>query len=106
MTQFFGARWDAPRVDDATQVPTPVGELCLECGESIQEGDRGLITCLVSDEGAMMRPIHMECELRATMSHCARQCECFTTHPSARAEALATLRVFNEWRATRGLGPL
>ena len=33
MTQFFGRRADAPRWDDATEILTPVGELCLHCEE-------------------------------------------------------------------------
>lgn len=111
-TLFFGPRWDAPRVDHATQVDTPVGEVCLHCEEPIEAGDRGLLTPAllpnVTDGGFgwVVRTIHLECDLRAVLSHTMRQCRCFAQHPTLRAEARATLAALNEQRREQGMGPL
>lgn len=124
MSLFFGERWDAPMVDDATQVPTPVGQLCLDCQEPILDGERGVVTPVItlpdsdligrypSQEvpgagyGVVIAPQHLECHLRSSMSHIYGQCHCFVAHPSVRAEALATLDAINAQRAGQGLGPL
>ncbi|MGB6163616.1 MAG: hypothetical protein WCF33_20690 [Pseudonocardiaceae bacterium] len=73
-TRFFGPRWDAPRVDNATHVPTPVGERCLHCEEPIEAVDRGLLMTVVGTDDAgnwttESRPAHLECDLRSTLSH-------------------------------------
>lgn len=113
MTRFFGERWDAPRVDDAAQVATPVGERCLHCDEPIEPGDRGLLTPSflgkAGDDGYewVMRAVHLECELSSTLSHAMGQCRtCHVDHPTIRPEARATLGAVNEQRQARGLGPL
>lgn len=109
-TLFFGQRWDAPRVDHATQVDTPIGQRCLECEEPIKAGDRGLLMGIVDlVDGypvASLQPCHLECELRSTMSHFMRQCHCFVQHATVRDEARATLAALNEHRCEQGLGPL
>lgn len=111
-TRFFGDRWDSPRVDNATQVRTPDGELCLHCQEPIELGDRGFMMPLVlgpSDErdwNVVERPAHMECDLRSTLSHIFRQCHCFVQHPDLRTEARATLAAINAERARHGMGPM
>lgn len=107
--QFFGDRWDAPRVDHAVQVPTPVGELCLYCAEPIEDGDRGLLTPAYLQQesgfGWSVEPLHLECDLRS-VSHLYRQCRCYVQHPTLRSEGLATLMVINETRREQGMGPL
>lgn len=83
MTIFFGARWDAPIIDLATQIVTPVGERCLFCSELIEPGDRGVLRLCagvvdgktVTDTG----PAHMECDLRSMMGnvdHLEGRCIC------------------------------
>jgi hypothetical protein len=47
-TLFFGPRWDAPRVDHATQVDTPAGQWCVDCKEPIEPGDRGLMMGVIT----------------------------------------------------------
>jgi hypothetical protein len=81
VTAFFGARWDAPVVDDAEQVPTPVGERCYDCGEAVADGDRGFIRVCVSldDDGRPVgsaRPVHAECDLRGVLGHRYGLCHC------------------------------
>lgn len=99
--RFFGERWDAPRVEESIQVPTPVGELCLHCEEPIEEGDRGVLMPYI-DAGmnTHVRAVHMECDLRAVLggiAHLERRCTCYggTDHDdnnmTRRESALATL---------------
>lgn len=111
MTSFFGERWDAPRVEDATQVNTPIGQRCLECGEPIEAGDRGLLTPTIQenpagDIGWVIRPVHMECDLHSSFGHVFGQCQCFVQHPTIRAGAIATLMAINDARTQQGMGPL
>lgn len=80
-THFFGERWDAPAVDDATQVPTPVGQPCLaECGDVIAEGDRGFLRGVVrmvdGELVGSVEPVHAECDLRSVMGHQVGVCPC------------------------------
>jgi hypothetical protein len=90
-TVFFGERWDAPAVDHAQQVATPVGQKCLDCTDPIEEGDRGLLigtvrTGLNGEHVGSIEPIHAECMLRETQGHLYGLCHC-TGHPSNRATA-------------------
>src|SRR5438445_7918989 len=75
MNQWFGEPW--PRgdhradvcSDDRFRIPTPVGKPCMNCGEEILDGDRG-----IAFPGAIMGPsihvdptplyMHLECQLR------------------------------------------
>lgn len=110
VTQFFGERWDAPRVDDAVQVNTPVGELCMHCDEPIKPDNRGLLMGaidLVDGETVYsIRPAHLECDLRGIFSHIYQPCHCFVPNRSLREEARATLTAINEQRAAQGFGPM
>lgn len=65
MTRFFGEPWDAPMVDDGNQVPTPVGEPCLHCGQAIVDGDQGFIMSVQSADGmaVVSQPAHWHCWL-------------------------------------------
>lgn len=110
--QFFGARWDAPMVDTAVDVPTTVGVPCLDCHEPIAAGDRGLLVPVMAGPGvewacrAVISPVHLECHLRSTMSHVYGQCGCFVLERSLREEALGVLGAVNVMRAEHGMGPL
>jgi hypothetical protein len=106
VTQFFGQRWDAPRVDGAAQVDTPAGEPCLHCDEPIADGDRGLLMPVRSTDRVEIRPVHLECDLRSTLSHWMRQCRCFVPDRGLRDEARATLEAVNAQRARHGFGPM
>lgn len=68
-------------VDDATRVPTPVGRPCLaECGDLIEEGDRGLMRAVGRMAGGQLvgsiEPIHAECELLGVVGHQVGVCSC------------------------------
>lgn len=120
MTAFFGERWDAPRVDDATQVPTPVGDPCLYCTEPIEADDRGVLMPYVDrvEDGVVVggvAPVHMECDLRmgiGTAEHLRGDCACSkpdVVHEDTktfRQEARETLAAVNVDRVLRGRGPL
>jgi hypothetical protein len=83
-TLFFGTRWDAPMLDNAEPVPTPIGWACLHCGEPVVDGDQGVMrACLTSlDDGTAAgrwRPAHRECDLRAmvgSVAHLEGRCSC------------------------------
>lgn len=88
---FFGERWDAPIVDYAQPTATPVGQLCLDCCEPIEEGDRGFLRVAVRmrDDGqpyGSTEPIHAECDVRGVVGHQAGICHC-TGYDSSRATA-------------------
>jgi len=88
---FFGERWDAPIVDDARQIPTPVGATCYHCGETVVDGDRGLMRAvgrLVNDElVASGEPIHAECDLIGVSGHTMGVCHCTGCDTGSRAAA-------------------
>jgi hypothetical protein len=72
---WFGEPWPSGVCDDpdARQLPTPVGEQCLYCSESIQEGENGpiFLNGLAS---------HKECSLRSVVgsaAHIEKRCSCF-----------------------------
>jgi hypothetical protein len=88
---YFGEYWNSGICETEEQVPTPVGTLCFECDEPIEEGQRGnfyfansqvhqsmderylvwVLTSLVNvpmgnQSGSIaMNPVHRECGLRA-----------------------------------------
>lgn len=75
MQVYFGRRWDAPAFDDAIEIPTPVGQLCLWCGEPIEAGDNG--STMGSPTG--VQPVHLECFLRSLLGdvpHLEGRCLC------------------------------
>lgn len=118
MTQFFGERWDAPRADNASPVPTPVGEPCLHCREPIEDGDRGLLMPYVTDivDGKPIggtEPVHMECDLRTlgNVYHYGGQCryigDCHQHETGTwRDQGRELLAYINQQRAQQGMGPM
>lgn len=85
---YFGARWDSPRLDQATQTSTPVGAVCLYCKEPIVVGDRGLWTPRIGAEGhATSEPAHAECELVHIHGHAFGVCPCRGWDTSSRTAA-------------------
>ena len=90
-TLFFGQRWDAPIVDDARPTPTPVGQLCYDCCEPVQDGDRGFLRAVVriGDDGqpfGSAEPVHAECDLRGVLGHQVGVCHC-TGYDASRVTA-------------------
>lgn len=105
MTTYFGTRWDAPLVDDATQVSTPVGQPCQMCTSPIADGDRGLLMGCVrlvdGEQVGSVEPVHTECLLLDTVGHSFGVCGC-TGAGRTRADGLRLLEVLNADRAARG----
>lgn len=109
-TLFFGARWDAPMVDTAVQVPTPVGQACYVCGDPIADGDRGLVRGRIRTDGdgkpaGSAMPVHAECDMLGVIGHLYGVCGC-SGHGSTRAAGLLLLERLNAERARQGRGPL
>jgi hypothetical protein len=73
---FFGQRHDAPRYDEADQVPTPAGWECLHCDEAIEEGDDGWLMGAVSMFQPTIRAVHRECDLLHVLGHAVGVCHC------------------------------
>lgn len=107
VTFFFGPRWDAPIMEGATEVPTPVGEPCTYCAESIADGDRGFARPVMSvgdDPGVRVSYVHAECELSGILGHDAGYCRC-TGHEDTRATArLVWKRFFGDEPAGAAAG--
>lgn len=89
--RWFGHSWLAPINDDTEHVPTPVGTVCTDCGESIERGDQGIFMVHVDlDEErkphSEYKPQHRECNLRHViggLNHQKGLCHCFGgTEPS------------------------
>jgi hypothetical protein len=96
VNRYFGDPWDAPFIEDAEQVPTPVGEECPTCEEPIAQGDQGMVTPYIY-EGADGAPAqrslaqHRDCMLLGVLGHLAGQCECFPGKGSLRERGRATI---------------
>jgi hypothetical protein len=90
---YFGAPWDVPALEGARQVPTPVGEKCLRCAETIEANDRGWIrTAVELDDGGKpvgrSAPIHTECDFIGVGGHLFGVCSCTGYDTSTRAAAV------------------
>ena len=71
---FFGQRWDAPIVDDADQVPPPVG---YACDHLIEPEDQGLIRPYFdANEKVTLKPVHRGCEMGMIVGHHFGLCSC------------------------------
>lgn len=64
---WFGETWHAPACEPEMEVPTPVGEKCLNCEEEIVDGDRGFTMSYFGTQGASVVPIHAECQMRSVL---------------------------------------
>ena len=62
---YFGDPWPSGVCDEGHQVPTPLGELCMLCGEPIQVFDRGSFVGLGTYID--LAPVHRECSLREVL---------------------------------------
>ena len=80
--KYFGDRadWDSNYFAESDRIPTPVGVLCNWCGESIVEGDAGIMMPLITEIGTLDIYRHKECYLRGvfgSVGHQQRQCSCY-----------------------------
>lgn len=76
---FFGEPWGARMLEDAEQVPAPLGELCGWCEEPIEADDRGVLRPFVEAERSGLRPLHRECDARSVIggiNHMRGDCTC------------------------------
>jgi hypothetical protein len=94
---YFGERWDAPLFDatEVRQMPAPVGQRCLYCGEDISDGDRGFMRPAMLAGGVELLPVHRECELRMVLGgldHVEGRCQHTGHCNDLRDEAGRTLR--------------
>jgi hypothetical protein len=91
---FFGRPWLAGQ-PDYQQQPTPVGDLCVECGEPIGDSDSGT-WCVVTDHGDNPQavPVHAECQPLSIIGHAFGICVCtdYAGLPTRRAAALELRR--------------
>lgn len=87
---FFGPRWDAPAIEHAIDVETPVGKTCHYCDEVIVRGDRGFIerylTTVNESSEVAVTQIHAECRLDEFCGHNVGLCR-HTGHPLSRDRA-------------------
>jgi hypothetical protein len=73
MTDYFGDPWN-PSIAAQEQGPTPIGDLCLYCHETIEDGDQGVWV----NDGA--DALHRECLVRmiaGSVGHQKGRCFCF-----------------------------
>lgn len=101
VAEYFGEPWDAPALDDATWVPTPVGEQCEICHEAIVSGDRGWIRGAVRTVSGLLAAstavLHAECEVLTIVGHSVGVCFC-TGYGHTRAAALEAWDRLNRLR--------
>lgn len=104
LSLYFGPQWDTLGFG-AVQVPLPVGHSCFYCDEPVVAGDRGLLIPVMTEDSADTEPVHLECELRATVGHHLEVCWCTGYGFDQRARDAISLAV-NAQRADQGYGPL
>jgi len=115
-TAWFGTHWGAPFNDTTPQVPVPVGETCLWCGELIAPEDSGVQMPHLSLQGPRYVYQHVECFLRSilgSVGHQLQLCSCFggddacePPEMSRRESARAACDLAqNRWRQRFGEGP-
>lgn len=76
-------------MDGAARVPTPIGQPCLQCNESIVEGDRGLMVAVYhSVFKSSVEPVHAECEVLPIVGHLVGVCSCTGYDTRTHAAAL------------------
>lgn len=77
--RWFGHAYDAPAWEGMPEVPTPVGDWCLGCGEPIARDDDGITIPYTGPLGTMRAPEHVECFIRSVLgstAHLDGTCSC------------------------------
>lgn len=62
------------------EIPVPVGEKCLRCGEDIAVTDSGVEMPHIATTGSSIKYLHHECHLRQILGsygHLTKQCSCY-----------------------------
>lgn len=97
---IFGGKWDAPICESALEVPTPVGEPCMRCGEEIVEGEQGFMRMVVEPFGIVTsyshQPIHVECDMVGIVGHLVGVCTCTGWDTTTREAARECERRFHD----------
>lgn len=85
---FFGEPWDAPILEDATQLPeVPWYAACLRCDEMIGPDDQGFVRPYVGGDldprylvgvgpSYQLHAVHRECDLASVVGHAMGVCSC------------------------------
>ena len=64
MRFFTNGSWQ-PRSSTIAEVPTPIDDACLACGEAIQADDCGVSMIHMDESAEVYRPWHLACFRRA-----------------------------------------
>ncbi len=91
---YFGAGWGAPALEGGDQIPTPVGEPCLACQESIVDGDQGyVVVSFAFDDDKCLDSrrsyTHAECQFFQVAGHTVGICACTGYAPTRENAKLA-----------------
>ena len=63
MNGWFGKSWGAPCCDPELHMPTPVGDLCVECAQPIEKTDQGMLIPFADMTPAVLGAYHLDCFL-------------------------------------------
>jgi hypothetical protein len=85
---WFGKNWGGSICETTSQVPIPVGELCIHCDEPVEKSDDGIIMPVVGmrvgeytpDPRPNYAPMHLACFMRdvvGSVGHQNKTCSCF-----------------------------
>lgn len=77
--RYFGDPWPSGICETGEQVATPVGELCINCEEPIEEDQQGTFIYAIEDGVMTPKPSHKECSLRSVLGgigHMKGLCTC------------------------------
>lgn len=104
---YCGPRFDAPIMEDAIQVATPIDEACMVCRGPIAEGDsalRGLVMTADNEAPtglvAELRWTHAECYALGTVGHVFGVCRCTGYDTTSREAARVLWRRLGDARAS------
>lgn len=74
--KFFGD-FGHPEME---HIPVPVGEVCLNCSETVADGDSGTTMPFMDEKGWREAAYHAECfvmNIFGTAEHMRHECTCF-----------------------------
>ena len=60
---WFGESWGAPVNEEGQHLPTPVGDLCVECAQKIEETDQGMLIPFAGMTPMVLMGYHLTCFL-------------------------------------------
>ncbi len=87
--KWFGEDFGARACATLKHHPTPVGELCGWCTESIEEGQCGYMVPHLERRALDYKPWHIECFMRSafgSIAHQAKLCGCYKNPPDDEGE--------------------